>query len=732
MGKRTVAAFLGAVLWLAGAWGALAGDEVCSTCHQAEHAAWSLSDHARAMAAASEASVLGDFSGVTVSHHGTSATFRRSGDAFEVAISEGKITETYPLAYTFGHAPLQQYLVETERGKYQVLPFAWDSRPVVEGGQRWFPNYPAENVVPGDRLHWKAPLQNWNGMCADCHSTGLTRRYDPSADRFDTQYASVNVSCSSCHAGAARHAEARLKGGGVDDGWKDELMAYLRQDGGFVRADGEATAHWTGKAPRARPEIEVCASCHSLRAPLTDGIDPGEKYLDQFLPSLLDDPLYFPDGQIRDEVYVWGSFLQSRMYAAGVSCLDCHDSHSMKLKVQGNGLCTQCHASEVFDTPDHHHHTPDAVGSQCVDCHMSARTYMVVDPRRDHSFKVPRPDMALRTGSPDPCTSCHLDRKPAWAAEVIARWFPERKPRDSYAVTIHQARQGDPAAREGLVRLIGDDRQPEIVRATALSLVPRVVDPALARLAAGVLVSDKPLMRIGAIRGLAMLPVADRQPYVAPLLDDPLRAVRVEAARSLLDAPGIDLTGRAFVELMAADEGSSWRGEGRVNLARHYLVRHDYDAMEAEYRQAIRIDPGFAPARINLAEFLHQTGRQDESHALLMAAAEATGPVDPEIHHALGLSFVRQGDLATALEHLKIATEAAPRNARYAYVYLVALNSSGAAVFGQLKDAIAAHPYDENLLRFGLSVAMKTGDRDYARDVTDRLQAINPAGAQRP
>lgn len=715
--------------------GALTGDEVCQSCHRTEYESWSLSDHARAMAEANDETVLGDFSGVTVSHHGVRVDFRRNGEAFEAVITEaGGEPEIHRVAYVFGHSPLQQYLVPMGDGKYQVLPFAWDSRSKAEEGQRWFPNYPNETLTASDRLHWTGPLQNWNGMCADCHSSGLERRYDAANNRFDTRYTSVNVSCSSCHAEARRHAAAMLSDGSSaagNDSWKDELVDALRQEGGFKRSESMATAYWTGAQPRKRPEIEVCAACHSLREPLTDGIHVGKAYLDQFTPSLLDDPLYFADGQIREEVYVWGSFLQSRMYQLGVSCLDCHDSHSMAVKVKGNGLCTQCHDAKVFDRPDHHHHTVGREGSQCVDCHMPTRTYMTVDPRRDHGFKVPRPELSVVTGAPNPCTTCHSGKENSWASGVIEHWFPERRTRSTAPVTIHRARQGDPAARPGLAKLAGDPNEPEIVRATALSLIPNVASPSLERLAAAALKSAEPLIRIGAIRGVAAMPAEERHRLVSPLLKDEFKAVRIEAARNLLDTPQANLAEPAYGELMGVDSASAWRGEGRVNLARHYLARRDFDSLEASYRQAIDQDPGFVPSRISLAEFLRQTGRAEEGHAILEKAAAALDHSAPELDHALGLSYVRLRRMKEALGSLKQAAEGAPTNARFTYVYLVALDGSGdrnAAVTG-LNSALKVHPFDESLLRLALAWGLRSGDEDQTRQALHGLLRLHPDDA---
>ncbi|WP_417450161.1 tetratricopeptide repeat protein [Kordiimonas sp.] len=707
------------------------GDEGCGQCHGDTHQKWQMSDHASAMQEASEATVLGDFSGLSVAHHGQVTTFTRAGEAYQVTITgaDGG-ADTYRIRYTFGHYPLQQYLVATTDGRYQVLPVAWDARIEEEGGQRWFHLYPDDYLPKGDRLHWQQPLQNWNGMCADCHSTGLRRGYDDRRDLFETTFEAVNVACGSCHAGAEDHAAAMEgRDEGEPDGWKDQLVAYLREIEPFTFAPDRDTAHVSDPVARQGREIEVCAACHALRSPLTDGFVPSQPFLDQFSPTLLDEPLYFADGQIRDEVYVWGSFLQSKMYASGVTCSDCHDSHSLQPKAQGNALCTQCHKTEVFDTPQHHRHVRGTPASECVTCHMPARTYMGVDARRDHSFKVPRPDISVPVGSPNACVSCHSDKADVWAAETLRRWYPgaAARPRDQSALAVYQARQGNPHARVGLEAIIRNTGNPAILRATALSLVPRVGTRELTELATGYLDDPSPLVRIGAIRAQAGLSAADRRTWVSPLLQDDVKAVRVEAARALVDSADAALHEPAFTEMMQADSGAAWRAEGRMNLALGFEHAGDVSAAEEAYRQALRQEPHFAPAIINLANLLARAGREDEAQEQLLQAANAP-PVDASVLHALGLSFVRRSDLRAATGYLEKAARADHSNPRYVYVYLVALQNTGREeeAYEGLAQALDKHPYDPDLLSFALSVALKREDMTWVRDVLPRLQALFP------
>jgi len=699
----------------------------CGSCHTDIVQKWSTSHHAKSMLLPSETSILGDFSDVTIEHHNQKATFSKGDDYLVKMTDKGGKTVSYKIAYTFGYTPLQQYLVKADSGKFQVLPFAWDARDKKAGGQRWFHVYPKESLPTGDRLHWQQPLQNWNGMCADCHSTGLKRNYDVTHDLFKTTFSSMNVSCGSCHAASAKHASFQRKNSKFSTDWKDELSSYGKDLNGFKFKEGTPTATWSGDKIRQRPEMQVCAACHSLRSPLTDGIDPASKFLDQFSPALLEDTLYFPDGQIKGEVYVWGSFLQSKMYKAGVSCFDCHDSHSLKLKAKGNNLCTRCHSAPVFDTRKHHKHPEQSKGAMCVFCHMPERTYMVVDPRRDHSFKVPRPDISSQTASPNACTGCHRDQNNAWAMKALKTWFPDSQQTGRGAMTFQQAQRGNPKARRALKKFIEDDNKSAIKRASALALIPRIVTPELINLAKFYLNDPSPLMRIGAIRALSALPMITRYRLLKPLLNDPVKAVRVDAARVLLDSPEAQLHTQAFAELLQADKISAWRGEGRLNLGLNYSSHGDYAAAEQQYRQSLNQDPSFTPALINLTELLRQTGRENEALMLLEKAAAKEGNVDPMVYHALGLAQIRQGKTKEAVLSLEKAKNADRRNPRYAYVYLVALNSMGQTdkAYRELKNSVRRHRYDANLLRFALSLSMKRADYAYAKNIVSRLLEQN-------
>ena len=711
---------------------------VCAECHGSQVRAWTGSHHDLAMQEASAATVLGDFDDAVISHFGvTSRFFRRDGGFYVRTDGPDGVLRDYRIDYTFGVTPLQQYLVAFPDGRYQALGLAWDTRPAAEGGQRWFHLYPNEAIPHGDELHWTVRLQNWNGQCAECHSTGLRKGYDPQADSFATTWSEIDVSCEACHGPGSAHVAWARAATGKDGGGDKGLVVDLRgggEAGGWRRRPGEATAAWKG-SPRDRAELAVCAPCHARRRGIVADPGPGRPFLDTHMPRLLDAGLYHADGQILDEVFVYGSFVQSRMHRAGVTCSDCHDPHGLEPRLEGNALCGQCHDPSIFDAAGHHHHAPGEAGARCVDCHMPATTYMVVDPRRDHSFRVPRPDLSDALDAPDACTRCHAGRSSCWAAEAVAQWRgPERRPPPHFGAALKAGRDGLPDAGDLLTALASDPAQPAIARATALSLLPRYLSPAAFEAYVAGLSDADPVVRAAVLRALEPFPPDQRLAAAGPLLGDPVRAVRIEAARVLAPLPAMSLSAeqglaleRAVAELVAAETASAERPESHLNLGNFYAARGRAAKAEAAYRTALRSDAGFVPAYVNLADLYRAQGRDGEGEEVLRAGLTAR-PDAAALHHALGLVLVRGKRLAEAVESLGRAAALEPDDPRLGYVYAVALNAAGdgAQAVAVLEQAHLRHPYHRDLLIALVTINRDRGALDQARKYARKLSAAHP------
>jgi len=681
----------------------------CTSCHAREAAAWRGSDHDRAMQIPSEATVLGDFADARFEDFGVTSRFFRRGGGYRVETegADGKQAE-FEIAWTFGVRPLQQYLVRFPKGRVQALGIAWDSRPREQGGQRWFSLHPNERVPPDDVLHWTKPSQRWNTQCAECHSTNVRRGYDLARDSYDTTWSEIDVGCEACHGPGARHvawAEAARPGKRRPAGGSDPGLAVRFRPvrvGEWTLAPDAAIAHLS--APRGeRTEIETCAPCHARRSLLREGALPGTPFLDGYRPALLEPGLYEADGQMRDEVYVYGSFVQSRMYAAGVTCSDCHDPHSLRPRAEGNATCGACHRPEVFDVPAHHHHQPNGAGARCVSCHMPARTYMAIDVRHDHSFRVPRPDLSVSIGTPNACNDCHGDRPAQWAAAAVKRWFPSgRSGTPHYGEALAAGRRGLVGADAALEKLIADPGQPGIARATAFELLQKP-EPETVRRGAE---DPDSLVRLGAVEAAPQLAPPMRIGAVKALLRDPRRAVRIEAARVLADVPASlwrpeDRAALAdgLTEYREAQHVQDDRPESHVNLGLLDLALGDLDGARQEYRTALRLAPRFVPAEVNLADVDRAEGHDAEAEARLRRAL-ASAPESAELHHALGLALVRLGRREDALVELARASELAPDDVRFAYVFAVALHDAGKVdrSLAVLRAAQERRPGDPDLL----------------------------------
>ena len=717
------------------------GAQACAGCHAAEHAAWSGSDHARAMQIASDTAVLGDFADRRFVHGGITSTFFRREGRFMVRTDgpDGQLDD-FEIKYTFGVRPLQQYLIELPGGRLQALSIAWDARPREAGGQRWFHLYPNEKIDYRDELHWTRRQQNWNYMCADCHSTNVRKNYNAAAARYATTWSEINVACEACHGPGSRHvAWAGATRAGQTSEARDPkgLTVLLRERRGVQWTVEPSSGNARRSVARTTAvELGVCAQCHARRSQITSDYAPGRPFLDHYLPALLTPPLYWPDGQQRDEVYTWGSFLESRMHAAGVTCSDCHEPHGQKLRAPGNQVCAQCHAPAKYATAAHHFHRSDGPGAECAGCHMPAARYMLIDPRHDHSLRVPRPDQSVALGVPNACTRCHADRKPEWAAAKAQAWYG-RSPNgyQRFATAFHAAETGGGAVRL-LADIARDPREPDIVRTSAMAQFPREVARSHAGMEAVKLAlgNGDPLVRRAAVTALESLPPAERLTLALTPLSDPSRLVRIEAARVLapIRPETLDQASRAAYERAAADfvavqRTNDDRPEARTNLGTYFATRGRVTAAETELRAALALDPTFVPAYVNLADLYRAEQREPDVRRVL-AEGLTTAPDDASLHYSLGLALVRAQRTTEALTHFARAAARAPDNARFVYTYAVSLHSTGKPreAIAVLDKALRRHPNDRDVLMALAAFNRDQGAFDQALRYAERLAQQYP------
>lgn len=702
------------------------GSSQCETCHSDAYRAWKKSHHYQAMLPATADNVLGDFSDRSFSYNGITSRFFRKDDRYfvETDNARGKL-EVFEIAYTFGFHPLQQYLVAFNDGRYQALNIVWDSREKAAGGQRWVHLYPDEPVDHEDIVHWTGSFQNWNSRCAVCHSTGLQKNYASATDTYDTTWKEVNVACEACHGPASNHLDwARGDQAGEDSGF-----AFSLQDqGAFGPAQGEKTRIFTRlDGNRPQTQVETCAACHSRRSELS-AYEPGKGFTDQFRLSLLEPGLYYPDGQIRDEVFVYGSFLQSKMHQAGVVCTNCHDPHSNAVIATNNSLCTQCHVSTVYDRPEHHHHKKTGAGSSCVNCHMPVETYMVVDDRHDHSFRVPEPRLTLELGTPNTCNQCHSGKDAQWALDALQSWGISTTLRAVHAPVLNAAWSGQPAALPELLKLASQDNQPDIVKASAILATQTF--PSQQNLAAlqQHITSDNALVRAAAVQSMDWVPLAQRYAMLRDLVTDSEKSVRMAVARQLTSFPADQLPGSSATELqalfreyLASMKFNADMPEEQVNLGLFYINTGNPQAAEKSYRKALELSPTFLPAMLNLADLYRSNGMDQQAEPLLRKAIQLE-PGSAPSQYALGLLLIRQKKLAESLPYLQAAAASGSANYRYSYVYGVALWETGqkAQAVQELEATLARLPGNPELVSALASYYQQLGETEKLQALTER------------
>ena len=713
------------------------GSNACRACHTQEFKNWASSHHHAAMQPANAETVLGDFNGATFTEDGiTSTFFKKDGRYFVRTDGPGGQLADFEIRYTFGFKPLQQYLVELPGGRLQALGIAWDSRPKVDGGERWYHLYPGRKLKPGDPLHWTGIDQNWNYQCAWCHSTNLQKNYDAKSRTFQTSWSEINVGCEACHGPASGHVAWATKGRTSNDQSQNKGFAIqFDERRGVSWAMGE-----TGQAARSTPrttskEIETCAQCHSRRQQISSDPKNLRSLLDAFRPATLDAGLYHADGQQRDEVYNYGSFLQSKMHDAGVTCSDCHNPHSGKLVIEGNGLCGQCHAAERFDRTSHHHHPADSPGARCTSCHMPTTTYMGVDARHDHSMRIPRPDRSILLGTPNACTQCHTGKSAAWARDAVRAWYPSPKPgAQDFAEAFDIADRQAPGAIPALLKIATAPTSSAIAQASALSRLGRTPAEEAIAVASQKLQSSDPLVRIAAISVVSGADAATRGRILVALLSDPSRLVRMEAARALAGEPEGTLSeadktafALAIAEYTDAQLHNAERPESQSALATLAWERGNLNEARAAFQTAIELDPTFVAAAVSLADMERTAGNEKAADEILRRAL-AANPESGPVQHALGLSLIRQKKTADAMPFLAAAANNSPQDPRFGYVLAIALHDTGkpAEARDVLKNTLARHPFDRDTLMAFASYAMEAGQFAEALDAAQRLTELEP------
>ncbi len=688
------------------------GDNNCKTCHKEQFNDWQGSHHDKAMQLASEASVLGDFNNITFTSQGvTSIFFIREGVYYVNTEGRDGAYHDYKIEYTFGISPLQQYIVKFPDGHYQCLRTAWDT----EKG-KWFDLYPEFKVVHSEWLHWSRGGLNWNNMCADCHSTNVRKSYDMASHSYDTKYALINVSCEACHGPGKAHVQ-RAESLGSDYKVEGDLKMIA------------------GTPPKQL--VDQCARCHVRREQISEYFNFEGTFLDHYYPQLIANNLYHPDGQILDEVYVYGSFLQSKMYQNDVTCTNCHNPHSLELKFDGNKLCAQCHDTSVYDTPSHHFHQQDGEGSKCINCHMTGNIYMGNDYRRDHSFRIPRPDLSLKYNTPNACIQCHTDKDNSWAWEQYRKNYGTPKTKH-FSELLAPGLTGHPHGFEKLLELSKDTVYPEIARASAVRAMGNYLDRETIDNMLLFLKDDSALIRGASIDALNDLHTTDYATYFFPLLKDKKRSVRVKAFLAIASIPKMQIPEmyREFYNKVEKEFNAHIRitsdfTGGRAKRATFYLKKGDTDNAIKWYESALEIDDRNNMIRTNLANLYYRNGDTDQAEKAFKTII-AQEPDYGHTYYSYALLLAELNRLDEAIEQMNLALKYMPDNVRFYYNLSLLYDKKN-----NLKKAeeIAAKglniaPNNESLLYALAYIYQKNGELPKAKNLASRLITLYPDNQQ--
>jgi len=678
----------------------------CRQCHEDVFEDWAQSHHALANRLLDpghdDLPFSTEFPGT---HPDGTLSFSKSEGQYQITIRdpEGEIHHYHPdmaLAYT----PLHQYLVPFPGGRWQATQIAWDPER-----EEWFDVYD-DDRQPGEWGHWQGRGMNWNSRCAWCHMTGYDKNYHIEEDAYQSRWIEQGISCVQCHGTMDNHGEAARKE-------EPDL-----------------------KIPRltATRVMHNCASCHSRREELTGDFQPGDNYHEHFRLQLMENAAtYYPDGQIRDEVFVYGSFLQSRMHAAGVRCMDCHDPHTQELRhpVRNNQLCQTCHGAPGrmnaprIDPIEHSHHPEGSSGNRCVECHMPQTTYMQRDPRRDHGFHIPDPLMTRELGIPNACNRCHTDQSTDWAMDAVDSWFGEKmeRPERERTRAIARAQNVDPQALQPVLDALERETIP-IWRATLIALLqPWAGEPQVRLVVERALEEEFPLTRAAALRVLGQVP-GNRERIRSFLGTTQPRMVRITAAQLLQE--DLDPESQAFREYRHFLDFNADQPTGASRIAQFHFSRNQVEKATEWMRKAVEYDPYSPPLHRDLAIMEQVANRSEAAEESLLRARELD-PKNPEYPFSLGLLYAETRNLEKAVQSLREAVTLDPgfHRAHYNLGLAYVRQQKRLSALRSLQKAIELQPRNPDYHYAIATLYLDYGDSDSAREALESALRSDPTHA---
>lgn len=700
-----------------------AGSASCKECHERAFKGWQDSNHGLAERGVKLALDRDAFEPKQkLEHLGETTEAFLDAEGVARILTEGYQGEKakYRVVRVIGNDPLRQFLIEGLGGRLQTCDASYDPHK-----KEWFNVYATDPRDPGDWGHWTGQGMNWNAMCAACHNTRLRKNYDPQTNSYHTTMAEMTVGCEACHGPMKKHVEWQ----------KNPPTGYVANDREGNQQKGLADP--TVRDFTRHQMMDTCAACHSRRTEITGDLVPGEPYFDHFALTVTDGTdLYYPDGQVQDENYVFSSFLSSSMHHAGVTCGDCHEPHSNQLLIQGNMLCMRCHGggteppAPVIVPELHSPCTTGSAGHDCKSCHMPHTTYMQRHPRRDHGFTIPDPLLTKEYGVPNACNRCHTDQSTDWALEEAEKFYGDKldRPNRRRAILVAEARRGTVEARDGLVNMVKSERI-AAWRATACHLLEQwVFETEVTQSLLATLQDESPLVREAAARVLVHPCRQGVEPVrnaMGKLLDDPLRSVRVAAAWSLVDS--LDLNTKAGRELLHMLDINADQPTGRMRLSQFAYLRGDANAAVKQIRKAIEWDPNSPPFYHDLAILLNAIGDNSGAIKALRQAISLDDSI-AEYQYKLALALAEAGDLKDAISAFEKCVKLDAGYSRAWYNLGLAYHSMGRMedAIAALKNGEAAGPSDPSIPYARATIHARLGQKQEAAQATMKALQIRP------
>lgn len=686
------------------------GDQSCKKCHSTEFKEWKQSHHYMSMLPPNDSTVKGDFNNVTFTADGVTSRFYKKDRKFFINTEgdDGK-NHDFEVKYIFGFTPLQQYLIQFPGGRMQVPRLSWDVNK-----KRWFNQYPGQKIPSHDWLHWTGNAQNWNTMCASCHSTNLKKNYDVESDTYKTSYSVINVSCESCHGAGKKHV----------DFMNGEYKSGKKVAGSFLKL---------AKNSGQTAELNTCAPCHARLSELSGSHIDSKELMDNYIPQIPDTENYHADGQVDDEDYIYTSFLQSRMFHKGVTCSTCHNPHSTKLKRIGNQTCTLCHVPTKYDTPKHTFHFKGGAATECKNCHMPGKIYVGNDLRHDHSFRVPRPDLSVKYGTPNACSNCHKDKSEIVLNEAVIKWYgPKRK--YHFSEDLIPGSKLDSKSEKHLTSLIDNKFVPKIIKATATFYLGNIPTQTSLNIILARLSSKEAQIRYRALRSLASFPVESWREAVAPLLSDKVRAVRIAAADLYITVPVEQIQSQyvkafslAKTELEKSLIYQTDFSAGNVMLADYYMKLQDYANAEKFYLRGLKKDGNMNYALLNLSVVYNTQGKNQQAlHALQTAIKNDS--TNERIFYNMALLYNEMNNMPEAEKAFAKAVELKSMNPKVYYNYGLLLNQNKKIKQAEtvLLKGITLNPSNSELYYALTFVYIQSNNNGKAQQTASKLKQLDP------